>query len=174
MDPHTASDRGRRPPQPDVVDRHGSPTNSTKESTLRVLAWRDDLARQATSGLATASDATLLYWTPVLGPTGSLLLHRLATLASADPDATTTVEDLARMLGVGPHKLNSAIRRLERHDLITCTNPATVAVRLSLPALTDRQRRQLPDPLAARYQAEATPRTAPPTRRPPTRSIGHR
>jgi hypothetical protein len=155
MDPHAPSDPDRRPPQAPDAAKAGSPPAGTGPSpALRLVPWRD--ARHSELGvLQTASDATLLYWTPILGPTGALLLHRLAALASADDPAGPTVADLAAMLRVGPHKITAAIKRLARYDLITCAD-TTVAVRATLPALPDRLLRQLPDFLAARYLAETT------------------
>jgi hypothetical protein len=154
MDAHAPFDRDR--PSSRVVDAAdpGSPSASIERSTpLQVRAWSDDPPHQELTALATASDATLLYWTPILGPTSALLLHRLADLASTNDAAALTVVDLARMLRVGPHKVTAAIRRLERYDLITCAD-ATVAVRLALPALTNRLLGQLPTLLADRYRAE--------------------
>jgi hypothetical protein len=171
MDAHAPSDPDRPPPQATDAASAGSPPAGTGPSpALRLLPWRD--APHSNPGaLQTASDATLLYWTPILGPTGALLLHRLAALASADDPAGPTVADLAAMLRVGPHKITAAIKRLERYDLITCAD-TTFAVRETLPALPDRLLRQLPDFLAVRYLAETT--LAAGGRRPSrANSIGH-
>jgi hypothetical protein len=156
MDAHAPSDRDRLTSQVPETAGAGSPTAGTEPSpALRLLPWRDDPPHHEPGALATASDATLLYWTPILGPTGALLLHRLAALASSHDAAAPTVADLAGMLRVGPHKITAAIKRLERYDLITSAG-TTVAVREALPALPDRLLRQLPDLLAAQYLAEMT------------------
>src|SRR5689334_2925929 len=98
MDAQSPTHHDRLTHHPAVAPGRSSPTGSTDGPTpLLVLAWCDDTSDGAPGGLATASDATLLYWTPILGPTGALLLHRLAALASAQRAATTTVEDLARL-----------------------------------------------------------------------------
>jgi hypothetical protein len=155
MDAHAPSDRDRLPSQaPDAAGAGSPPAGAGPSPALRLLPWHDDPPHQP-GAMATASDATLLYWAPILGPTGALLLHRLAALASADDAAAVTVVDLARMLRVGPHKVTAAIKRLERYDLITCAGP-TIAVRETLPTLTDRLLRQLPDLLAAQYLADTT------------------
>lgn len=61
----------------------------------------------------TDCDDALVFLTPVLGPTGTLLLHRLARAIHTGGPRCWSVDDLAATFGVSPAVLDRTIDRLE-------------------------------------------------------------
>ena len=91
------------------------------------------------------------WFLPSLGPLSLAMAHRWSQYASQAP-STWMVEDIAKTFGIGESisRVCQPIDRLEKFGIIRRTG-RTVAVRLSLPPLTERQIARLPDYLAAVY-----------------------
>ena len=115
---------------------------------LTVIAWRDPVIEGLPGAMPTASDDALVWWTPFVGTIGMVMAHRFAGQA-ADGPSRWTIEDIAGTFGIGPTpaRVLRVIDRLERFALVR-RRGNTVAVRLWLPPLTERQRRRLPAYLA--------------------------
>jgi len=116
--------------------------------TLSVVAWRDPVVESLPGSISTASDHALVWWTPIVGPTGILMAHRFATYA-ADGPSEWTVADVTATFGMGNSRgrLVHTLTRLERFGIVSCRG-SEVAVRLMLAPLTRRQQMSLPGYLA--------------------------
>ena len=115
---------------------------------LTVCGWHDQLVEAHPESHPTASDETLVWWTPSLGPTATLMVHRFATYLRDRDEMSFAPVDLARTFGMGQSlsRVRNALARLERFGLVA-THGHTVYVRLTLPPLTSRQLDQLPHSL---------------------------
>ncbi|MCU0310710.1 MAG: hypothetical protein MUE36_07185 [Acidimicrobiales bacterium] len=131
--------------------RHRS--DSHEPTTVVVEAWPDPLIENDPRSHPTASGETLLWWTPVLGPTATLMAHRFATVLAHQPRLQITTDDLARTFGMGNSngRVRATLARLERFDVVT-THAQSVYLRMALPALTSRHLEQLPGYLRDLYQ----------------------
>ncbi len=114
------------------------------------MARRSD--RSEPHSIPTCSDSALVWATPNLGAISTLMAHRWGHYATIKP-STWMVEDIARTFGIGESvsRVTQSIDRLERFGIIRRTG-RTIAVRLWLPPLSERQRSRLPDYLAAVYE----------------------
>jgi len=124
------------------------------DTTITVLAWRDQLVESHPESHPTASTDTLVWWTPILGPTATLLAHRFAGYVARGDQVEFSLSDLSRTLGMGRSltRIRAALMRLERFRVIS-VNDDTVFVRIALPPLTRRQLDQLPPYLLELYEA---------------------
>ena len=115
---------------------------------LTVIAWPDPVIEGLPGAMPTASDDALVWWTPFVGTIGMVMAHRFARQA-ADGPSRWSIEDVAGTFGISPTpaRVLRVIDRLERFALVR-RRGNTVAVRLWLPPLTERQRRRLPAYLA--------------------------
>jgi hypothetical protein len=91
----------------------------------------------------------LWRWLPRLGPTASLALQHLATVAeftspSLPGSSTVDIPEMATALGVKPYVLRHAIDRLVRFRCAAWLSPEALAIRMQLP---ERARR--PEPAEA-------------------------
>ena len=117
----------------------------TAELTISTTVWDDPLAA---GGLDADSDDALVYLTPILGPTATLLLHRLARYLTGELTAQTwTISELAASLGVMPSTLTATLARLDRFGMIRVTGDRT-QVRTRIPPLSARHLSRLPAYLA--------------------------
>ena len=112
------------------------------------VAWHDPLIDSVPDAIPTASDEALVWWTPIVGPTGMVMAHRFATYAATGP-SSWTVEEVCATFGIGRarSRLAHTLDRLERFGIIA-RRGSVIAVRLSLAPLTPRQRAALPAYLA--------------------------
>ena len=119
---------------------------------VTVIAWRDEAIEANPHSIPTCSDSALVWTTPNLGAISTLMAHRWGHYATMGP-STWMVEDIARTFGIGESvsRVTQSIDRLERFGIIRRTG-RTIAVRLWLPPLSERQRSRLPDYLAAVYE----------------------
>lgn len=95
------------------------------------------------------SDYVERYWLPTLGPTAYVVLRHCAARLDASPHgATTTLEAVAELVGVGSGRhqpLVRALRRLERFGFVRAVGPLpALAVRRHLPAVAPKHVRRLP------------------------------
>ena len=132
-----------------------SPTQSTPADTgqieiptLRVVVWRDPVVESMPGAVPTASDHALVWWTPIIGPTGILIAHRFATYAAEGP-SEWTANDVTATFGMGnsSSRLSHTLTRLQRFGIVSC-HGSEIAVRLMLAPLTRRQQLSLPGYLA--------------------------
>ncbi len=123
-------------------------------STIDVMPWSDPTVERR--GYPIGDPYIEMFWLPVLGPTATWLLRRLATGLDHEPQGYTVhMEDLARAIGVsythGRH--NPFARALQRCVMfgvaqqISVIPHTTLAVRTVLPALSHRHIMRLPEQL---------------------------
>ncbi len=118
---------------------------------IRVEAWRDPVVE------AFGHDARSLYvetfWLPVLGPSTTLLMRRLATCLEASPAGTAiNLVATSRALGLGERAGRNGpfmrtIARMVDFEMARPAGVATIAVRTALPPLPRRHVARLPEPL---------------------------
>ena len=120
---------------------------------LSIVDLRDAIVEHHPDSTPTASADSLVWWTPILGPTATLMAHRFATLTARGDRVSITMGDLARTFGLGESnaRLRAVLGRLERFGVISVSG-TQIAVRLWLPPLRPRQIEQLPGYLADAYQ----------------------
>jgi len=126
---------------------------------LEVSPWHDHIIEA--NGFPIGDPYIEMFWLPVLGPTATWLLRRLATGLEHEPQGYTVVMDeLARSIGVacteGRH--NPFTRALQRcimfgvsHQVPSPANNA-LAVRTVLPSLSQRHLSRLPEQLQLLHQ----------------------
>ena len=140
---------------PRIVPRTIEPTHEQWISSLTdivtVIAWRDEAIETNPNSTPTTSDSSLVWWLPSTGSIACVIAHRWSHYAATGP-STWMVEDIAKTFGIGESvgRVRQSIDRLEKFGIIHRTG-RTVAVRLWLPPLSERQRSRLPDYLAAVY-----------------------
>ena len=131
-----------------------TPTTSISDEFIDVMPWHDTLIES--NGHPIGDPYIEMFWLPVLGPTATWLLRRLATGLEHEPAGyTVDVDELARGIGVAysPGKHNPFARGLHRCIMFGVAQqiaviPRTViAVRTVLPALSQRHISRLPEPL---------------------------
>ena len=112
--------------------------------TFEVITWMDPVCDH---GLPTDSDEALVILCPVLGPSATMVLHRLARYASSGP---TTWEPtvFAATFGLSKNAPSGlaakAVARLARFGFAT-VGSSTLAVRTHVPPLPQRWLTALPD-----------------------------
>lgn len=131
------------------------------ETTISVIAWRDHIVESHPESHSTSSNETLVWWSPILGPTATLMAHRFAGYVAHGDQVKFTLGDLARTFGMGQSmgRVRASFQRLERFGIITVLDQ-TVFVRTALPPLTRRQLEQLPPYLVELYEQRRSSRRA--------------
>ena len=119
-----------------------------KATTLEFTIWHDPVA--AVDGIPADSDDALVWWTPTLGPTAVLCLHRLSRYLTTSPSMSFDIVELAGAMGLvqkdrlaASEGFTRAMHRLEMFGMIR-TIGNTIHVRTILPPLPQRFIRQLP------------------------------
>jgi hypothetical protein len=136
--------RGRSNDQPrpyrfDAIgERHANPlgpagaAHALMSGDIVVTVWRDPVVEA--HGWPTVADDTLVWLAGVVGPSGTLVGHRLAAYA-ADGDSTSAPDVLAATFGLDAGGRNSSLvrtlARLEQFGIIRITT-RTIAVRLAV------------------------------------------
>ena len=128
------------------------------DARITVVAWHDKVVEAHADSHATSSIETLMWWTPILGPTATLMVHRFAGYVARGGEVQFSYGDLARTLGLGSstRRAQAAVDRLARFRIVTVTDDI-VQVRTMLPPLTRRQLAQLPPYLAELYEQRPRP-----------------
>jgi hypothetical protein len=134
-----------------ITDCHTPPDTTTdpapaEADTFTVIEWRDPVVENAPGAIPTWSDDALIWWTPLVGPTGMLIAHRFAAYASQGP-TSWTVAELSATFGMGRTsrtRVEHALDRLVRFGIIN-RHGSCLAVRTMLAPLNRRQRAALPD-----------------------------
>jgi len=126
----------------------------TESSVINIVKWNDPLVESA--GFAVNDPYVEMFWLPILGPTATWLLRRLAGGLEHNPNGyAVDMQDLARGIGVaystGRH--NPFARALHRCVMfgvaqqIAMLPERTIAVRTNIPALPTRHVSRLPEQL---------------------------
>ena len=128
------------------------------DATITVVAWHDKVVEAHADSHATSSIETLMWWTPILGPTATLMAHRFAGYVARGAEVQFSYGDLARTLGMGSStsRARAALDRLVRFRIVAMVGDV-VHVRTMLPPLTRRQLAQLPPYLAELYEHRPRP-----------------
>jgi hypothetical protein len=114
---------------------------TTAPATLHVTAWADPLVD--TRGHVAGCSYVETFWLPVLGPTATLLVRRLAGFLDEVPEGfTIPTAELSRQLGLGPSEsrhaaLPRAIDRCVRFGVAKRVGPRHLAVRRVLALLSE-------------------------------------
>lgn len=126
------------------MDNHQLAASLLSNQSFDVIAWVDPVCDH---GLSTDSDEALVILCPVLGPSATMVLHRLARYASSGP---TTWEPavFAATFGLSKNAPSGlaakAVARLARFGFAT-VGSTTLAVRTHVPPLPQRWLTVLPD-----------------------------
>jgi hypothetical protein len=145
------------PPPPLEVVPGGS--GSDGSVTLRVEPWHDPVVDEI--GHDPRSTYVEMYWLPVLGPSSTWLLRRLASHLEVNPGGVELdAEELARGLGLGERFGPNApfartLKRCVDFEMAEWRE-SSFAVRRRLPPLARRHLRRLPESLQDRHTAESS------------------
>lgn len=135
--------------------------DQAKTTSLRIEAWRDDLVDEL--GHDPRSAYVEAYWLPILGPSTTWLLRRMAAALDESPDgAELDLEETARALGIGglserPGRQSPLLRSLGRcvdFEMAQLRGPKILAVRRRLPTIGRRHLVRLPARLREQHAAE--------------------
>ncbi len=111
---------------------------------FRVIAWIDTGFE---AGIAADSDDALVVLCPILGPSATLILHRLSRYASGGPTVWAPSE-FARTFGLASAestvKAAKAVARLAQFGFVTVRDN-TLAVRTKVPPVPQRWLQRVPD-----------------------------
>ena len=123
---------------------------------LLVVAWRDPVVDAL--GFDPRSTYVERFWLPMLGPTSTWLLRRLAAEFDRQPDGfSIDAADCARSIGIGNRgghngPFHRSIERCIRFGLARQEEHGIIAVRTRIPPLSRQQTRRLPRRLAGEHQ----------------------
>ncbi len=130
------------------------PSHTDNDAIINIVQWKDSLVEH--DGYAIDDPYIEMFWLPVLGPTATWLLRRLAGGLQQQPDGyMVDMADLARGIGVTytPGRHNPFARALNRCTMFGAAQQIavqplrTIAVRSVLPQLPVRHLSRLPHPL---------------------------
>lgn len=122
---------------------------------ITITGWVDPLVVEF--GWEAGDERTLLYLTPLLGPTATLMLHRLG--GNAHSDSTWCVDDLAATFGLkgqGSHGLGKnspvcrSLARLVQFEFVRL-GATSISIRTHVAPLSERHLRHLPPYLVTKY-----------------------
>lgn len=134
-------------------------TTITPDHRLRpllVMAWRDPVVDAL--GFDPRSTYVERFWLPLLGPTSTWLLRRLAVEFDEQPDGfSLDAADCARSIGIGNRggrngPFQRSIERCIRFGVAREEEHGIIAVRTRIPPLSRAQARRLPRHLAGEHQ----------------------
>lgn len=122
--------------------------------TIEVSCWRDSVVERV--GFDACGDYVELFWLPVIGPTSTWLLRRLAVMAVLHPDGfTLDLTSTAQSLGLGPNSSSqsSLIRSLQRLSIFGLLRMSSshLEIRTVVPPLTMKQLTRLPEHLQSAH-----------------------
>lgn len=118
---------------------------------LLVVPWHDPVVDAV--GFDPRSPYVERFWLPLLGPTSTWLLRRLAVEFDARPDGfSIDAVECARSIGVGTrggrqNPFQRALERSVRYGLVRRDDHEILAVRRRVPPLTRVQASRLPRPI---------------------------
>lgn len=147
-----------------------SSTSPAPLPPLLVVAWRDPVVEAL--GFDPRSGYVERFWLPLLGPTSTWLLRRLAAEFDQQPDGfSLDAADCARSIGIGNRggrqgPFHRSIERCVRFGLVRRDDHDILAVRPKIPPLTRAQVGRLPRHLHGahkRWQDDQLRRTTHPS-----------
>lgn len=120
--------------------------------SITISAWRDELVEKHPDSIAVHSEDMLIWWTPILGPTATLMAHQFARLVRDGTPHTFARADLGLTFGLGSKsgRLDAGLGRLHRFGAAHVQTDQ-VAVRLAMPPMSVRKLSRLPAYLAVAY-----------------------
>jgi hypothetical protein len=130
---------------------------------LRITPWRDEIVDGL--GLDPRSRYVETFWLPVLGPSATLLMRRIADgLDEAPAGFEVEVAELARALGLGggtgrSSPVRRAVQRCVRFDLARSRGEDMVAVRRLVAPLPRRHLLRLPPRVEEQHRRWESERT---------------
>ncbi len=147
------------------VQTSGRGQCSEDADVLEFSRWKDPIVERV--GYDACGDYVELFWLPIIGPTSTWLLRRLAILAVLHPGGfTVDGPDTAQSLGLGPDagprsSFAKSLQRLSIFGLIR-SDANHYAVRTVVPPLTMKHLARLPEHLQSAHSlwAESDPTTA--------------
>jgi hypothetical protein len=154
------------PPTP-TKGRLVHPSTPVFPTTFRASRWQDASADGADCFAATSPYVEAL-WLPVLGPSATWALRRLAAFLDSTDDCLVNLDELGRSLGLGSRTgkhsaIAVALGRVVRFD-IARWDGSTLAVRRRLPPVPYHLRRKLPPYLNDLHDRMTRDREAPAAR----------
>lgn len=142
--------------QPTAPDADGAGQRTLPPPCIHIVAWDDPVVES--SGFDVLGPYVELFWLPVLGPSSTFLLRRLASGLRASPAGYDLgLDSAARALGLGGvggrrSPFQRAILRCTRYRVARHLGDDRLAVRRWLTALPERHLRRLPEPLQAHHR----------------------
>ena len=126
------------------MDHHPLAASLLSRPSFEVVAWIDPVCD---GGLPADSDEALVILCPVLGPSATLILHRLSRYASSGP-TTWEPGEFATTFGLSTNSstglATKAVARLARFGFATIGSSA-LSIRTHVPPLPQRWLLLLPD-----------------------------
>jgi hypothetical protein len=124
----------------------------TLPAVLQFTVWTDDLP----AVFDTDSDLALVFLTPTLGPTATLVLHHVAKVLRhnqgvIDGPCLIEADYLAGSLGVNQATLARALERLDRFGYAHTHPSGAIAVRLTVAHIPQRHQERWPAELRTAY-----------------------
>ena len=116
---------------------------------IQLMHWNNDGSDE--SWLACDDDQALWYLTPIIGPTGTLVLHHTTRwlTASAALPYSFGMELFAQMFGVNASSMMHTLKRLQQFGMAECVidveNRQVWKFRTKVPPMSRRFARRLPD-----------------------------
>lgn len=138
----------------------GAAIPDAEEAPLRVVAWPDQVIDHL--GHDPRSWYVEQFWLPLLGPTSTWFLRRVAAgLDMADGGLTLEREETARALGLGGRRgrhspFARAVSRCVTFEVARWQDANVLAVRRKVPPLPRRYVLRLPAPLQRMHEAWTT------------------
>lgn len=143
-------------PRSPTVANPSTPTPPTDPPPLLVVAWTDPVVDAL--GFDPRSAYVERFWLPLLGPTSTWLLRRLAAEFDTSPEGfSLDARDTARSIGIGNRggrsgPFHRSIERCVRFGVARHDDHGIVAVRRRVPPLSRTQVRQLSRSLQGHHQ----------------------
>ncbi len=136
--------------------RGSSAATRAVSGAIRVVPWDDPLVESL--GFDLRSRYVERFWLPVLGPSATWLLRRIADRLASDPEGfDLPLEDTARALGLGGvggrhSPFNRALARCARYRALRHAGTGVVAVRRRLAPVPAHLARRFPMTLADEHR----------------------
>ncbi len=148
----------------EIPSKHAAKPNSVNEpegvsSNLHVICWEDPLLAKV--GFDPRSKYVELFWLPVLGPSSTWLLRRIANQLDLQPQGfDLNLEEMAHSIGLGGatgrhSPLIRSIKRCVRYGAARRMRSGSVAVRKMLSQIPQRYLERLPQDLQSQHQVWA-------------------
>ncbi|HEX3947299.1 MAG TPA: hypothetical protein VHW47_06315, partial [Acidimicrobiales bacterium] len=140
----------------------GGPTAPDGGGVVRIVSWEDPVVESA--GFDPRSTYVERFWLPLLGPSATWLLRRIADGLDTSPEGfALDLDETARALGLGGlgsrhSPFRRAILRSTRYGLVRHAGTGTLAVRRMVSAIPHRHVARLPVSLQEQHDRWTEPR----------------